>query len=407
MNATGGTVTINRAPVHPGSTSSSASMAELAPSGPVFKDPGPQAIQVGKPLNFTLSATDPSGGATLISASGVPKNARFDPNRGEFSWEPATSQMGIHTVHFTATDLAGVTSSTDVVIQVGSDTPIVLSMENAASFSNDGGCSPGAVVTLSGDSFTTGPGEPAHTSPLPTTLNKVRVTGNGVDLPLLYASEFQVNMQCPQVAPGTLLTVVVEGPKGSSVPLSSIVQDTTPGIFSLDGSGTGQGAIVIANTATLAMPRADGIPSQPVKAGDTISIYATGLGAVTPNVPSGQPAPLDTPVRLNAEVEVLVNGVAAEVQFAGLAPGQIGLFQVTAMIPPRTAASDKVTVQLVVHRPDGRRAFSNVVTIAVAAQQSAASEATQSTVLCSSQAFDTLQGVKQGCSIDTEKLISE
>jgi uncharacterized protein (TIGR03437 family) len=361
-------------------------MTARAPSGPVFKVLGPLAAQVGKPLNITLSAADPSGDAAPVSASVLPKNAQFDPNRGEFSWVPAISQIGIHKVHFTATNLAGITSSTDVVIKVGSDIPVVLLMENAASLSNDGGCSPGAIVILSGGSFSNGPGEPAHTSPLPTTLSGMHVTGNGVDLPLLYASEFQVNVQCPQLAPGTPLALVVEGPNGSSAPLSSIVQDTTPGIFSLDGSGTGQGAIVIAKTGTLARPHADGIARQPVKPGDAISIFATGLGAVTPNVPNGQPAPLDTPVRLNAEVEVLVNGVTAEVQFAGLAPGQIGLYQVTAMIPPRTAASDKVTVQLIVHRPDGRRAFSNVVTVAVAAQQVARSEANPNGVLlCSSR----------------------
>jgi uncharacterized protein (TIGR03437 family) len=63
---------------------------------------------------------------------------------------------------------------------------------------------------------------------------------------------------------------------------------------------------------------------------------------------------------------VLINGIATEVQFAGLAPGYIGLYQVNALIPPKTAASDAVTVQLVVHRPDGTGALSNVVTIAVA-----------------------------------------
>jgi uncharacterized protein (TIGR03437 family) len=349
-------------------------MTALVPSAPVFKVPGPLAVQVGKPLKFTLTADDRSGGAVVVSASGLPKNARFDPNGGAFSWVPASSQIGIHKVHFTATNLAGITSSTDVAIKVGSDIPIVLLMENAASLANDGGCSPGAIVTLSGGSFTNGPGEPAHTSPLPTTLSDVRVTGNGVDLPLLYASEFQVNVQCPQVAPGTPLTVVVEGPKGSSAPLSSTVQHTTPGIFSLDGSGRGQGAIVIANTATLAMRHVDGIPSQPVKAGDFISIFATGLGAVTANISSGQRTPLDTQVRLKAQVDVLVNGAATEVQFAGLAPGQIGMYQVDAMIPPKTAASDAVTVQLVVHRADGTGVLSNIVTVAVAVEQVAGSE---------------------------------
>lgn len=303
----------------------------------------------------------------MVSASGLPQNAWFDSSRGGFSWVPETSQIGIHKAHFTATDLAGATSSADVMIKVQSGTPMVLFLDNAASYVNDGGCSPGGVVTLFGGSFTSSSGQAAQTNPLPDALNGVRVKGNDAYLPLLYASEFQVNVQCPQAGPGTPLTLVVETPNGSSAPLSSMVQDSTPGIFTLDGSGTGQGAIVIGNTATLAMPHMDGLPSQPVRAGDFISIYATGLGAVSPNVPSGHPAPLDTLVRLNAKVDVLINGIATDVQFAGLAPGYIGLYQVNARIPPKTAASDAVSVQLVVHRPDGTGAISNVVTIGVAA----------------------------------------
>ena len=339
----------------------------LVLSGPVLTVPGTQSVQAGKPLNFTISAADASGASALVSASALPQNAWFDPAHGAFSWVPETSQIGIHTVHFTATDIAGATSSADVMIKVESSTPIVLSMENAASYVNDGGCSPGSVVSLFGGSFTHAQGEAAQSSPLPIALNGVHVTVNDIDVPLLYASEFQVNLQCPQDAPGTSLTVVVETANGQSTPLSSTVQYATPGIFSLDGSGTGQGAILIANTSTVAMTHVDGIPSQPVKAGDFISIYATGLGPIDTNVPSGQPAPLDSLVRVVAPVDVLINGAATQVQFAGLAPGYIGLYQVNARIPAKTAASDAVTVQLVVHRPDGTGALSNVVTIAVTA----------------------------------------
>jgi uncharacterized protein (TIGR03437 family) len=66
-------------------------------------------------------------------------------------------------------------------------------------------------------------------------------------------------------------------------------------------------------------------------------------------------------------VDVLINGVAANVKFAGLAPGYIGLYQVSAQVPPQTAASNAISVQLVVHLPNGKTVLSNVVTIAVAA----------------------------------------
>jgi uncharacterized protein (TIGR03437 family) len=339
----------------------------LAPTGPILTVPGTQSIQPGKPLNFAVSAKDHSGAPALLAASSLPANAWFDPNRGTFSWVPTASQIGIHTVHFTATDAAQATSSADVIIDVESNTPVVLRLVNAASDVDDGGCSPGSIVTLFGGSFTHAPGQAANVSPLPTTLSGVRVTANGAYLPVLYASEFQVNVQCPQVAPGTALTLVLEDSNGSSSPLSSTMQYATPGIFTLDGSGTGQGAIVTANTATLAMQHVDSLPSQPAKAGDFISIYATGLGPVFPNVPNGQPTPLNPSTLLTPKVDVLINGLATEVPFAGMAPGYVGVYQVNAKIPPNTPPSNAVSVQIVVHLPDGTGALSNVVTIAVAA----------------------------------------
>jgi uncharacterized protein (TIGR03437 family) len=339
----------------------------LTPTGPILKVPGTQSVQPGKPLNFAVTASDPSGAAALIAASGLPASSWFDPTRGAFSWVPTTAQIGSHTVHFTATDASQATSSADVIINVESDTPVVLGMVNAASTIDDGGCSPGSIVTLFGGSFTRAPGQAGNVSPLPTALNGVRVTANGTGLPILYASEFQVQVQCPQLAAGAPFTLVVEGSTGSSSPLSSKALFATPGIFSLDGSGTGQGAIVIANTGTVAMQHVEGLPSQPVNAGDFISIYATGLGPVSPSLPLGHSAPVDSLAFLTPKLDVLINSLATEVEFAGLAPGYVGLYQVNAKIPPKTAASDTVTVQLVVHLPDGTGALSNVVTIAVAA----------------------------------------
>jgi len=341
----------------------------LAPTGPILTVPATQSVQPGKPLNFVVSAKDPSGVPALLAVSGLPANAWFDPTRGTFSWLPNNSQIGIHTVHFTATDAAQATSSADVIINVESDTPVVLQLVNAASDVDDGGCSPGSIVSLLGGSFTHAPGRAASVSPLPTTLSGVRVKANGTYLPVLYASEFQVNAQCPQLAPGTPITLVVENANGSSSPLSSTMQYATPGIFTLDGSGTGQGAIVTANTGILAMPHGDSQPSRPVKAGDFVAIYATGLGPASPPLPSGQPAPLNAPVLLTPKADVLINGLATDVQFAGMAPGYVGVFEVNARIPPKTAPGNAVSVQIVVHLPDGTGALSNVVTIAVDAPQ--------------------------------------
>ena len=76
-------------------------------------------------------------------------------------------------------------------------------------------------------------------------------------------------------------------------------------------------------------------PAQP---NEIVHTYMTGLGAVTPPVPSGHAAPFGP---LSTPIEPFVcreyrNGTAIprEVLFAGLAPGMTGIYQVSVRMPP-------------------------------------------------------------------------
>jgi uncharacterized protein (TIGR03437 family) len=82
---------------------------------------------------------------------------------------------------------------------------------------------------------------------------------------------------------------------------------------------------------------------------------------------AGQPAPTNVLVPATAHIDVLIDGLKANVPFAGLAPGYTGLFQVNAQVPTSIHTGDAVSVQMITHRPDGSVAQSNIVTIAVAA----------------------------------------
>jgi uncharacterized protein (TIGR03437 family) len=339
----------------------------IAVAPPALIVPGPVSTRPGKTTAFTVAANDPAGMGVKLSVLDLPQTATFDAASGIFTWVPPASQIGGHTVQFTATNTAGASSSKNVFVNVGSDTPVILALANAASYVNDGGCSPGAAATFLGEGFANTAPKAASTSPIPIEVNGVRVKANGAYMPVFYASETQINVQCPELAPGNPLTLTVESATGISSPLSTTVQYTTPGIFSLDGSGRGQGAILLANTSIVAMPHTDGIPSQPAKPGDFISIYATGLGPVGISLSTGQPAPTNVLVPATAQVDVLIDGLKANIPFAGLAPGYTGLFQVNAQVPTSIHTGDAVSVQIVTHRPDGSIAQSNVVTIAVTA----------------------------------------
>jgi adhesin/invasin len=242
---------------------------------------------------------------------------------------------------------------------------VISLVANAASYI-DTGCSPGTVATLLGSGFVKGNAMVASTNPLATELNGVRVQVNGDYVPLFYASENQLNFQCPVLPPGTPVTFLIQSDTGTSPLASSTIQFATPGIFALDGSGKGQGAVLIANTGTIAMKTVAGLPSRPAAPESYISIYAAGLGPTDVTFQLGSPASLEQLAYVSGQVDVLIGGEKANVTFAGLAPGFIGLYQVNAQVPASTVLGDAVPVQIAVHRPDGTVVTSNVVTIAIA-----------------------------------------
>ncbi|MBL8214557.1 MAG: hypothetical protein JNK87_27795 [Bryobacterales bacterium] len=77
--------------------------------------------------------------------------------------------------------------------------------------------------------------------------------------------------------------------------------------------------------------------AKPATQGEVLSLVATGLGPVVPNVDPGQPFPSSPLANVNSPVEVTVNGKAAEVISAVGYPGAIDAYQVNFRIPTDTA----------------------------------------------------------------------
>src|ERR1035437_208894 len=73
--------------------------------------------------------------------------------------------------------------------------------------------------------------------------------------------------------------------------------------------------------------------SKPAAAGELLSLFATGLGPVTPGVDPGRPFPSSPLAAVNSPVEVMVNGKAAEVLSAVGYPGAADGYQVNFRMP--------------------------------------------------------------------------
>lgn len=102
-----------------------------------------------------------------------------------------------------------------------------------------------------------------------------------------------------------------------------VMQSTAPGIFLLNGT----------QAAALNQDGTVNGPTQPALAGSVIQVYATGLGAVDNPVVEGAAAPASPLSQTIATVQASIGGQAAQVQFAGLAPGFAGLYQVNVVVP--------------------------------------------------------------------------
>ncbi|MFA7098183.1 MAG: PKD domain-containing protein [Gammaproteobacteria bacterium] len=86
---------------------------------PVLDTGGNRTVKAGEALNFTVTASDANGTPPVLSASGVPKGATFDPVTGAFAW-PSARPAGTYSVTFTATD--GVNTV---------DEPVVITVEES------------------------------------------------------------------------------------------------------------------------------------------------------------------------------------------------------------------------------------------------------------------------------------
>ncbi len=186
------------------------------------------------------------------------------------------------------------------------------------------------------------PGERARADGqgLPSDIGGLQVLINGRPAPLYSAFSTQASFQIPfDIGAGEASMVFVQnGRRGATLTIP--VEETSPGIFSLDPSIAGPGRGVIQN-----QDFSLNIPDNPAAPGEVIIVYMAGLGAVDNPVAAGEPTPAEPLARTLTEVTATVGGAAAGVAFAGLTPGFAGLYQVNLTVPALSAGDHEVVIQ--------------------------------------------------------------
>jgi len=203
--------------------------------------------------------------------------------------------------------------------------PVLDRLVNAADFTKP--VAPGGLVSIFGKNLsplTLSAGD----TPLPTVLADSCLTANGVVIPLVFVSPTQINAQLPFQAAGST-DVILRTPGGTSDVLKISISPAAPAVFR---SGT---AGPVSDIPTLVRNTNNALvtPSNPIHPDDRITIYLTGMGQTLPAVATGTAAPSDSLSSALLPTTVTLGGTGLFVDFAGLAPGMVGVYQINALVP--------------------------------------------------------------------------
>jgi uncharacterized protein (TIGR03118 family) len=211
----------------------------------------------------------------------------------------------------------------------------VSSLSNGASGLTATAIAPGEVVLINGGTIGPSPtvnGVIPISGAMATTLSTTTVTFNGTPAPILYANASQTSVVVPYEVAGAASAAIVVSYRGQTTSAFTIpVAASAPGLFTIAEDGLGEivafnqdGAI---NSATNAAAR-----------GTVLTIFATGDGAETPGDSDGvvNGDLIRTP---SLPVSVTIGGQAAQLVFAGSAPGLLaGVLQIEVVAPTAAAA---------------------------------------------------------------------
>jgi uncharacterized protein (TIGR03437 family) len=212
---------------------------------------------------------------------------------------------------------------------------------NAASF--QAGATPGSYLALFGSSLANG-NSIVKTPNLPVSMGGVSVSFDApqISVPghLHFATPAQVNVQIPWELAGqssAQVKVSIDGNAGALFTLPLVKY--APAVFEYS-----------AGTQRFAAARDENFqligPSNPARQGHVIQLYANGLGPVNNQPASGDPTPASPFATTATNPTVTIGSLDAPVQFSGLAPTLVGVYQLNVTVPNTGAGTQAVVINI-------------------------------------------------------------
>jgi uncharacterized protein (TIGR03437 family) len=271
---------------------------------------------------------EPIANGTVIATAGGVSIPMTNTGGGYYSgtWTPAQTASAVNITFAAfhpsfnsvqqAFNVAAITASGGTVLPVLFNEGVV----EGAAFTARRPLVPGGIVSLFGSGLASSIAA-ASTIPLERQLGVTSVRIAGVEAPLYFVSPGQVNAQVPyESRPGDTVSIVVNVGGRITTPQNYQIAPAQPGIFT-DSIGP---AILDDQFRRVTAPN-------PARVGKIIQIFGGGLGDTLPAVNSGDALAVGSDAIYPVSVEI--GGVEAPVQYDGLAPGYVGLYQINVSVP--------------------------------------------------------------------------
>lgn len=219
--------------------------------------------------------------------------------------------------------------------------PVISAVVNGATFA--AGIEAGSWVTIQGTNLTAGTTSRTWASSdfengTPTQLDNVSVSIGGKAAFVYYISPTQINVQAPDISAGDV-AVTVTNANGTSNPVTVTAADFAPGFFQV-----GQYAIATHQDGTLVAPGSVIPGATPAVRGETVILWGTGFGPVSPGVPAGQTSTQalgNVLAYASVPPNITIGGVTATTVGAALNPGALGLYQIAVTVPNGAQSGDQ------------------------------------------------------------------
>ena len=299
-------------------------------------------VAIGWPVSLDVQVADDCGNAvtdgpvSVSFSNGDPPLDMLSLQNGHWSgsWTPRNPGSALVTLTFTAQEQTffGPISGTAQIkgsILTNSNVPVINNggVVSEASHAASQPLAPGTGIVISGVRLSDQAAQTAS-APWPTSVGGASAILGGQEIPMYSASSTEINAIIPYGIAANSYPLSVTKGAVYAIPVTIFIADAQPAIFTADGSGQGQGDIYDVSGSGA---RADS--SAPASAGDMVTIYCMGLGAVVPAIDAGTITPMVGYVQTKNAVTLTIGGAPAQVAFAGLVPGFVGIYQVNAQVP--------------------------------------------------------------------------